>query len=160
MRNKDDLFFFDDSFEWQISKAKENVKKHKITFKEATEVFIFGATQYYTDDSHSFDEQRYYAVGYTIKGNLLVVCYMNEADFISFRRGKLMQTKEKIMKKNATNSKTTVSKTEKGLKHLRLVGIGREYVVERLAEMQKYVGQKVSQSDVSLHEANGEKEKK
>ncbi len=71
-----------------------------------------------------------------------------------------MQAKEKIMKKSATNSKTTVSKTEKGLKHLRLVGIGREYVEERLAEIQKCVGQKVSQSDSSLHEPNGKIEKK
>lgn len=51
-----------------------------------------------------------------------------------------------------------ISKTEKGLKHLRLVGIGREYVEERLAEMQECVGQKVLQSDVSLHKANKKEE--
>ena len=41
------------------------------------------------------------------------------------------------MKKDMTNSKNTVSKTERGLKHLRLVGIGREYVEGRLDEMQR-----------------------
>lgn len=70
-----------------------------------------------------------------------------------------MQVKEEIMKKNVMNSKTTVSKTEKGLKHLRLVGIGREYVENRLAEMQERVEQKVPPIDVSLPETNGRKNK-
>ncbi len=70
-----------------------------------------------------------------------------------------MRVKEEIMKKNVMNSKTTISKTEKGLKHLRLVGIGREYVENRLAEMQGRVEQKVSRSDVSLRETNSKKDK-
>jgi len=41
------------------------------------------------------------------------------------------------MKKSETNSKNTVSKPEKGLKHLRFAGVGRKYIEERLAEMQK-----------------------
>ena len=40
------------------------------------------------------------------------------------------------MKKNTTNLKNTDSETEKGLKHLKLVGIGRDYIKERLAVMQ------------------------
>ncbi len=81
MRNKDDLIFFGDSFEWQFSKAKENIKKHEIEFEEATEVFFFDATQYYIDESHSFDEQRFYAVGYNGKRKLLVVCYTERTRF-------------------------------------------------------------------------------
>ena len=41
------------------------------------------------------------------------------------------------MKKNATNSKNTVSETEKGLKDLHPVGVGREYIEKRFAEMQQ-----------------------
>jgi uncharacterized protein len=78
---KDKLVFFGDYFEWQSSKAEENIINHQITFEEATEVFFFGETQYYTDDLHSFDERRFYAVGYTNKGNLLVVCILNELAF-------------------------------------------------------------------------------
>ena len=44
------------------------------------------------------------------------------------------------MKKNGTNSKNTASETEKGLKDLRFVGVGREYFQQRLAEMQKKEG--------------------
>ena len=35
MRNKDDLTFFGDYFEWQYSKAKENIENHEISFEEA-----------------------------------------------------------------------------------------------------------------------------
>jgi hypothetical protein len=41
------------------------------------------------------------------------------------------------MKKNGGNSKDTASETEKGLKHLKLVGVGRKYIEKRFAEMQK-----------------------
>ncbi len=81
MRKADDFILFGNHFEWQHSKARENIKNHKIPFEEATEVFFFGATQYYVDESHSFNERRYYAVGYTIKGKLLVVCYTERTRF-------------------------------------------------------------------------------
>ncbi len=75
MTKQDALVFFGDYFEWQSSKAEENIVNHKITFAEATKVFFFGETQYYADDLHSFDERRFFAVGYTVEGKLLVVCY-------------------------------------------------------------------------------------
>lgn len=81
MRNKDNLILFGDYFEWQLSKAQENIKNHKITFEEATEIFFFGETQDYTDELHSFNERRYFAVGYTTKGKLLVVCYTERNRF-------------------------------------------------------------------------------
>ena len=59
------------------------------------------------------------------------------------------------MKKNAMNSKNTASKTPKGLKHLQLVGVGREYVEKRLAEMQS----KKETSETSF-QINGRKTKK
>ncbi len=67
---------------------------------------------------------------------------------------------EKIMKKNVTSSKTIVSTTKKGLKHLRFVGIGREYVNGRLVEMQKLSGRRVATPDASSIKTNGAKEQK
>ncbi|HSK73787.1 MAG TPA: hypothetical protein VK892_18965 [Pyrinomonadaceae bacterium] len=54
------------------------------------------------------------------------------------------------MKKNATNSKNTVSETEKGLKHLKLVGVGREYIEKRLAEME--INNKTSEPSLQSNE--------
>ncbi len=81
MKPNDALVFFGDYFEWQNSKAEENIANHEVAFEEATEVFFFGETQYYTDDLHSFDERRFFAVGYTTKGKLLVVCYTERTRF-------------------------------------------------------------------------------
>jgi len=63
------------------------------------------------------------------------------------------------MKKSSMNSKNTVSKSEKGLKHLRLVGIGPQYVKARLAEMQKCDEHVVFSPESSSGKTNGEKEK-
>ena len=60
------------------------------------------------------------------------------------------------MKKNTTNLKNTDSETEKGLKHLKLVGIGRDYIKERLAVMQT----KKETSESSSIQTNGRKIKK
>jgi len=95
VRNNSGLIFFGDYFEWQYSKAKENIENHVISFEEASEVFDFGATQFYLDESHSFDEQRYYAVGYTKKGELLVVCYTERTRFHIFSAWKANRNERK-----------------------------------------------------------------
>jgi uncharacterized protein len=96
MANQDELVFFGDHFEWQRSKAKKNLVNHKVSFEKATEVFFFGETQYYTDELHSFDERRFYAVGYTTEGKLLVVCYTERTRFhiISARRANAGERKD------------------------------------------------------------------
>ena len=50
-------------------------------------------------------------------------------------------------------------KTEKGLKHLQFVGVGREYFEKRFAEMQKRAHQEIPQIAPSF-ETNGRKVKK
>ena len=50
-------------------------------------------------------------------------------------------------------------KTEKGLRHLRLVGVGREYFEKRFAQMQMQNQQEISQAEPSF-EINGRKDKK
>lgn len=57
--------------------------------------------------------------------------------------------------KKQIDLKITASETEKGLKDLRLVGVGREYFEKRLAEMSK---QEISEK--SSLQTNGSKPKK
>jgi len=63
------------NFEWDDEKAKANLKKHGISFDEATTVFIdpFSITRY--DPDHSVDEQRYIDIGSSDKDRVLVVVY-------------------------------------------------------------------------------------
>ncbi len=63
------------SFEWDEEKAKANLKKHKVSFEEATTVLIDSFSITISDPDHSVDEQRYIDIGISDKGRLLVVIY-------------------------------------------------------------------------------------
>ena len=62
-------------FEWDEEKAAANLKKHKVTFDEATTVFIDPLSITVPDPGYSVDEQRYIDLGSSEKGRVLVVVY-------------------------------------------------------------------------------------
>jgi hypothetical protein len=77
------------TFEWDGEKAKENVKKHRVSFHEAAPVFHDPFIATMPDPDHSLDEQRYISVGHSSKGRLLVVASTEHGDatrIISCRR--------------------------------------------------------------------------
>lgn len=59
-------------FEWDDEKAINNVKKHGVSFGEATEVF-YDPNALQGDDEHSGDEGRFFIIGYSIKRLLFAV---------------------------------------------------------------------------------------
>lgn len=63
------------NFEWEEEKAKTNLKKHRVSFDEATTVFIDPLSITIPDPDHSVDEQRYIDIGSSDKGRVLVVVY-------------------------------------------------------------------------------------
>lgn len=63
------------SFEWDEEKAKANLRKHGMSFDEATTVFIDPFSITIPDPHHSMDEQRYVDIGSSEKGHVLVVVY-------------------------------------------------------------------------------------
>ena len=76
-------------FEWDKEKAQINLEKHKVSFEEGVTVFhdVLVATR--PDPDHSEDEQRYIAIGQSVKGRILVVAYTERQDktrLISCRR--------------------------------------------------------------------------
>ena len=64
----------DDEFEWDEAKAEANLRKHKISFQEASRVFddLFALIE--QDLSEDFGEDRFLATG-VIKGSLVTVVY-------------------------------------------------------------------------------------
>ena len=62
-------------FEWDEEKAEASLKKHKVSFDEATTVFIDSFSITIPDSEHSVDEQRYIDIGSTDKVRVLVVVY-------------------------------------------------------------------------------------
>ena len=62
-------------FVWNSIKYNENKIKHKITFEEAATVFMADDTEYFDDEEHSYDEDRFIAIGISHCNNLLMVCH-------------------------------------------------------------------------------------
>jgi len=62
-------------FEWDEEKAKANLKKHRVSFDEATTVFIDPFSITIPDPDHSGEEQRYIDIGSSDKDHVLVVVY-------------------------------------------------------------------------------------
>lgn len=65
-------------FEWDENKAKDNFKKHGVTFEEAAEVFFDPFHQ--TGDASVSEEQRDFIVGYTISQRLLLAVYVERRE--------------------------------------------------------------------------------
>lgn len=60
-------------FEWDENKAQNNIKKHGVSFEEASTVFADLLSLTIPDPSHSTDEERYIIVGESHRNRLLVV---------------------------------------------------------------------------------------
>jgi len=63
------------TFEWHEEKDKENLKKHKVSFKEAKTVFNDPFLVTFHDPEHSISEQRYLNIGVSSKGRTLIVIH-------------------------------------------------------------------------------------
>jgi uncharacterized DUF497 family protein len=56
-------------FEWHPVKAASNLKKHKVSFEEASSIFKDTMRVEAPDQLHSDDEQRYLGIGRSTKGH-------------------------------------------------------------------------------------------
>ena len=63
------------NFEWHEEKAKANLKKHRVSFDEATTVFTDPFSITIPDPDHSGAEQRHLDIGTSDRGHVLVVVY-------------------------------------------------------------------------------------
>ena len=73
-----------DNFEWDEEKNENNIKKHGISFKEATEAFYDEHALIFPDEKHSTEEERFIVIGFSEKDKLLFVshCYREKGDII------------------------------------------------------------------------------
>lgn len=69
-------------FEWDPSKAAENVAKHGVSFEEAATVFRDTLSVTGSDPDHSIDEERLIIFGVSTSGRLLVVAHTERGDTI------------------------------------------------------------------------------
>ena len=62
-------------FEWDQAKAIANLRKHGVSFDEATEAFGDPLSLTMPDPNHAAREQRFLVLGLSQSGRLLVVSY-------------------------------------------------------------------------------------
>ncbi|HIE26863.1 TPA: BrnT family toxin [Candidatus Poribacteria bacterium] len=60
-------------FEWDENKNLKNIKKHGISFKRATKIFISGNVLEWIDDRYDYGEERIIALGRSERIILYVV---------------------------------------------------------------------------------------
>ena len=63
-------------FEWDANKAATNLRKHAVSFDEASTVFDDPLACIFDDEDHSAEEAREIIIGHSIRGRLLVVSFV------------------------------------------------------------------------------------
>ncbi|HJX30797.1 MAG TPA: BrnT family toxin [Thermodesulfobacteriota bacterium] len=82
--------------EWDPDKAKVNLKRHSVSFHEASTVFGDPLAITFSDPDHSIREHRFLTFGYSQKGRLLVVVHterFGKTRIISARRATRQERK-------------------------------------------------------------------
>ena len=77
------------TFDWDPRKAQSNLKKHGVSFTEATTVFLDPLALTFDDPDHSADEQRLITIGSSSAGRVLVAAHADSGEkvrIISARR--------------------------------------------------------------------------
>lgn len=62
-------------FEWNATKARINLNKHKVSFDEAKTVFNDPFLLTFPDGDHSESENRYLSIGRSARGRMLLVVH-------------------------------------------------------------------------------------
>jgi len=63
------------TFSWDDRKAAQNLKKHGVSFEDASTVFFDDNAKEYFDPDHSSNEDRFLMLGFDCRLRLLVVSY-------------------------------------------------------------------------------------
>ena len=82
-------------FEWDLQKAKRNLKKHGISFEEAATVFGDALSMTIVDSLHSTVEQRWVTLGLTHRERLVVVVHTNRGSTIRLISARKATRREK-----------------------------------------------------------------
>ena len=62
-------------FEWDLTKAAANVKKHQVSFEEARTVFYDEFALQFFDEDHSSGEERFLMLGMSSSARIVIVCH-------------------------------------------------------------------------------------
>ena len=67
-------------YEWDITKAAENLRKHGVSFDEGKTVFLDPLADTFDDPDHSGHERRFITLGISVAQRLLFVSHADSAE--------------------------------------------------------------------------------
>jgi len=70
------------NFEWNPGKARQNRRKHRVSFPEAATVFGDPLAVTYLDPDHSVSEQRFLTVGMSSASRVLIVAHADRGESV------------------------------------------------------------------------------
>jgi len=82
-------------FEWDPVKARENLKKHSVSFEEAGTAFEDELSITIEDPFHSLDEDRFILLGFSKKTRLLAVVHTDRHDRVRIISAGVASRKER-----------------------------------------------------------------
>ena len=82
-------------FEWDPKKAKYNLRKHGVSFEEASTVFDDVLATFYQDPDHSAHEKRLLTIGTSARGRLLYVAFADRKQRIRIISARVPTKQEK-----------------------------------------------------------------
>jgi len=82
-------------FEWDGAKAKQNVRKHGVSFDEASTVFSDPLALTIDDPLHSDEEDRFITLGESRRRRLLVVVFTDRGERIRIISARVATRRER-----------------------------------------------------------------
>jgi uncharacterized protein len=83
------------TFDWDPFKAKSNLRKHGVSFEEASTAFFDPLSKTGLDPDHSFEEHRFITFGMSARQRLLVVAYTDDGEAIRLISARLATRSER-----------------------------------------------------------------
>ena len=83
------------TFEWDGKKARANLRKHGVSFEEASTALGDPLSMTISDPVHSLLEDRYVTLGLSSRGRLLVVVLTERADRIRIMSARTASRRER-----------------------------------------------------------------
>ena len=67
-------------YEWDPTKAKVNLRDHRVSFEEAVTLFLDPLAITYRDPDHSDEEEREITIGHSVKERILFISHCQRGD--------------------------------------------------------------------------------
>lgn len=82
-------------FEWDRTKAEQNLKRHRVSFDEAVTVFYNPLAATFDDPDHSVGEHRLITVGHSSRERLLIVVHVEHGNSLRIISARLATARER-----------------------------------------------------------------